>query len=379
LRSARPGATVAAMCAPCCIQWWRALGRAASRRDFVKGALALPLVAAGCATTSAASQASGRALLDDVISIDVHTHPALFQTYSRTTIDEHARAIESGKLGGAFLAAVGDGAALSTRNGTPYAARQPAPGVLFASAWRQLDVLDGHARTLGMRRILRGPDLAAATAARGRVAIMSVEGADFLEGRLEHVQRAYDRGVRSIQLVHYRINELGDIQTEPPVHNGLTPFGRDVVREMNRLGMLIDLAHAPFPVVKGAVETSTRPTLVSHTNIEDYTGYARFVSREHARLVAGAGGVLGAWPISIRPAGFSTFIDHIKRMVDAVGVEHVAIGTDIAGVNPRSALFTDWAEWPSIPSALLDRGFARQDVARIMGGNVQRLLETTLG
>jgi membrane dipeptidase len=367
------------MCAPCCVRWWRALGRAATRRDFVKGALTLPLVAAGCATTSTDSQASGRALLDDVVSIDVHTHPALFQTYSRTTIDEHARAIESGKLGGAFLAAVGDGAALSTRNGTPYAARQPEPGVLFASAWRQLDVLDAHARTLGMRRILRGADLAASTAGQGRVAIMSVEGADFLEGRLEHVQRAYDRGVRSIQLVHYRVNELGDIQTEPPVHNGLTPFGRDVVREMNRRGMLVDLAHAPFPVVKAAVETSTRPMLVSHTNIEDHTGYARFVSREHARLVAGAGGVLGAWPISIRRAGFSTFIDHIKRMVDTVGIEHVAIGTDMAGVNPRSALFTDWAEWPSIPSALLDRGFARQDVARIMGGNVQRLLEATLG
>ena len=228
-------------------------------------------------------------------------------------------------------------------------------------------------------RILRRADLAATIAAHGRVAIMSVEGADFLEGRIEHVQRAYDRGVRSIQLVHYRVNELGDIQTQPPVRNGLTPFGRDVVREMNRLGMLIDLAHAPFPVVKGAVETSTRPTLVSHTNIEDYTGYARFVSREHARLVAGAGGVLGAWPISIRPASTSTFIDPIKRMVDTVGVEHVAIGTDMAGVNLRSALFTDWAEWPSIPAALLDRGFARQDVARIMGGNVRRLLEATLG
>jgi membrane dipeptidase len=267
----------------------------ASRRDFVKGALALPVLAAGCATTAAASQASGRALLDGVVSIDVHTHPALFQTYSRTTIDEHARAVESGKLGGAFLAAVGDGAALAIRsNGTPYAARQLEPGVLLASAWRQLDVLDGHARTLGMRPVRRGSDLSAATPGRGRVAIMSVEGADFLEGRLEHLQRAYDRGVRSIQLVHYRINELGDIQTEPPVHNGLTPFGRDVVREMNRLGMLIDLAHAPFGVVKDAVDTSTRPMLVSHTNIEDHTGYARFVSREHARLVASAGGVLGA-------------------------------------------------------------------------------------
>ncbi len=369
------------MCAPSCFDWWRALGRAASRRDFVKGALALPLVAAGCMTTaSATNQAAGRTLLDDVVSIDVHTHPALFQTYSRTTIDEHARAIQAGKLGGAFLAAVGDGPALGTRpSGAPYAAREPAPGVMSASCSRQLDVLDGHARTLGMRRMLRGGDLATAAAARERVAIMAVEGGDFLEGRLDNVQRAYDRGVRSIQLVHYRVNELGDIQTEAPLHNGLTAFGRDVVREMNRLGMLIDLAHAPYPVVKGAVEASAKPMLVSHTNIEDYTGFARFVSREHARLVAAGGGVLGAWPISTRPGSFSTFIDHIKRMVDTVGIDHVAIGTDMAGVNPRSVLFTDWAEWPSIPAALLDRGFGRPDVVKIMGGNTQRLLEATLG
>jgi len=368
------------MCAPSCVHWWRALGQAASRRDFVRGALALPFIAGGCATTSPSSQAAGRALLDEVVSVDVHTHPALFQTYSRTTIDEHARAVEAGKLGGAFLAAVGDGAALSIRpDGSPYAAREPGAGVLFASAWRQLDVLDRHAGVLGMRRMLRGPDLAAAAAAHGRVAIMAVEGGDFLEGRLENVHKAYDRGVRSIQLVHYRINELGDIQTEPPVHQGLTPFGRDVVREMNRLGMLIDLAHAPYPVVKGAMDASERPMLVSHTIIQDYTGYARFVSREHARLVAGAGGVLGAWPISIRRAGFAAFIEHIKRMVDVVGMDHVAIGTDLAGVSPRAALFTDWAEWPSIPAALLDRGLARREVAQIMGGNMRRLLEATLG
>src|SRR5919204_4810549 len=165
------------MCAPSCIHWGRALGRAASRREFVKGALALPLVAAGCATASATNQAAGRGILDDVLSVDVHTHPALFQTYARTSIDEHARAVQAGKLGGAFLAAVGDGPALSIRpNGAPYAARDPAPGVMFASSWRQLDVLDGHARTLGMRRMLRGGDLAAAAAARRRVALMAGGG-----------------------------------------------------------------------------------------------------------------------------------------------------------------------------------------------------------
>jgi membrane dipeptidase len=366
------------------VSWWQTLWQAASRRDVLKAAVAVPVAVAGCATASpgtpTGAQATARAILDEAPSIDVHAHPALFQTYLRTTIDEHARAVETGQVGGAFLAAVGDSAALGTRpNGAPYAAREPAPGVLSASCWRQLDVLDRHARVLGMRPVLRGADLDTAAAAHARVAIMSVEGGDFLEGRLDNVQKAYDRGVRSIQLVHYRVNELGDIQTEPPVHHRLTPFGADVVREMNRLGMLIDLAHAPLPVVRGALETSTRPVLVSHTNIEDYTGYARFVSREHARLVAAGGGVLGAWPISTRPASFSTFIDHIKRMVDTVGVDHVAIGTDLAGVSPRAALFSDWAEWPSIPAALVDRGFARADVTKIMGANVRRLLAATLG
>src|SRR2546429_1148756 len=101
------------MCAPSCVHWWRALGQAASRRDFVRGALALPFIAGGCATTSPSSQAAGRALLDEVLSVDVHTHPALFQTYSRTTIDEHARAVEAGKLGGAVLPAPRGGAAPS--------------------------------------------------------------------------------------------------------------------------------------------------------------------------------------------------------------------------------------------------------------------------
>ena len=366
------------MCMASCFRWWRALDAAATRRDVLKGALALPAVVAGCATTRG-SDATGRAVLADALSVDLHAHPALSTTFSSTTIAEHARDVDAGQVGAVFLAAVGDGPALSLRaTGAPYAARQPAPGVLLASAWRQLDILRGHASALGMRPLLSRSDLAAAERAHTRAAVMAVEGCDFLEGRLENVQAAYDRGVRSLQLVHYRINELGDIQTEPPVHNVLTPFGRDVVREMNRLGLVVDLAHATYAVAAGAVDASSRPTIVSHTNIQDYTGYARFVTPDHARLVASHGGVLGAWPISIRPAGFDTFIDHIKRMADTVGIDHVGIGTDMGGVSARSVLFTSYARWPSIPAALLDRGFARDDVAKIMGGNARRVLDAVL-
>src|SRR5262249_59348066 len=114
--------------------------------------------------------------------------------------------------------------------------------------------------------------------------VMAVEGGDFLEGRLDRVQEAYERGVRSIQLVHYRVNELGDIQTEPARHGGLTLFGRDVIREMNRLGMLVDVAHAPFDVVPAAVGTSREPLLLSHTLL-DVPHHPRAGTRAHARLI----------------------------------------------------------------------------------------------
>jgi hypothetical protein len=93
------------------------------------------------------------------------------------------------------------------------------------------------------------------------------------------------------------VNELGDIQTEAPVHGGLTVFGRAVVREMNRLGIVVDVAHATHAVVAGVVETTTQPIILSHSNIQDAGGWARFISPEHARLVAKAGGVIGAMPI----------------------------------------------------------------------------------
>ena len=337
------------------------------------------MLAGGRPAPSEAKDSPGRALLDEVLSVDLHAHPALIPSLASTSVSGHGKAIASGKVGALFLAAVADSPVLALRpNGGVYAFRQPQAGELFASTWRQLDFLTRSEPQLGLRPVLSGRDLGATAAAHGRGAILAVEGCDFLEGRIERVQAAYDRGVRSLQLVHYRVSELGDIQTEKAVHNGLTPFGRDVVREMNRLRMLIDLAHATFDVVKGAVEVSDQPMLISHTNIQDVTSLSRFVSVEHARLVTDRGGVIGAWPISIRPAGLAALIEHIARLVDAVGVEHVGIGTDMDGIG-RSAVFSDYDDWPDIPTGLLARGFNREDVAKIMGGNARRLLEAVTG
>jgi membrane dipeptidase len=207
--------------------------------------------------------------------------------------------------------------------------------------------------------------------------LLAVEGCDFLEGRIDRVQEAYDRGIRSLQLVHYRVNELGDIQTETGVHGGLTPFGKQVVQQMNALGIVVDVAHATLPVVRGVAETTTQPIILSHSNIQDWSGWARFITKDHARRVAETGGVIGAMPIVIKQrAGddIGAYVTHISRLADAVGVDHVGIGTDMDGIGP-GAIFTSYTRWPSLAAALSGHGYSQSEVAKILGGNAQRVFQ----
>jgi membrane dipeptidase len=176
------------------------------------------------------------------------------------------------------------------------------------------------------------------------------------------------------------VNELGDIQTEAPVYGRLTPFGGAAVREMNRLGIVVDVAHATLDVVRGVAETTTQPIILSHSNIQDGSGWARFITVEHARLIAGTGGVIGAMPYirGYRRDDIPGYVDHISRLVDAVGVEHVGVGTDMDGIGP-GAIFTSYDRWPSLAQALLDRGYGREEVAKMLGGNCRRVFEKVGG
>jgi membrane dipeptidase len=184
-----------------------------------------------------------------------------------------------------------------------------------------------------------------------------------------------------MQLVHYRVNELGDIQTETAVHGGLTSFGRAVVREINRVRAVIDVAHATFATTAGVAEATSRPIILSHSNIQDGSGWSRFLTPDHAKLVARTGGVVGAMPIIRgRRAGVNDiggYVNHVSRLVDVVGIDHVGIGTDMDGIGP-AAVFTSYTRWPSLAAALLDRGYRREDAAKILGGNALRVFRTVL-
>jgi membrane dipeptidase len=368
------------VCSPGCFDYWSRLLALAnarpdearlSRRGFLT-ASAVPFVAAACAAAPAQSGPT-RNLLDATLSFDLHSHPGLFKSTSNDTLAGHRQSAESGRVKLIALTATSDAPVIARdRAGALHLVREPEPGELYASMYRQIDALVRWSSAAGMPIVSSVTDTGApGPPVRG---ILAVEGCDFLEGRIDRVQEAFDRGIRSLQLVHYRVNELGDIQTEPAVHGGLTAFGKQVVREMNRLGIVIDVAHARFEVVSGVVDTTTQPIILSHSNIMDSSGWARFISPEHTRMVAGTGGVIGAMPIIFgrRSDDITGYVHHISRLVDAAGIDHVGIGTDMDGIGP-SAIFTSYARWPSLAAALVDHGYRPEEAAKILGGNAQRV------
>src|SRR5207344_680118 len=173
------------------------------------------------------------------------------------------------------------------------------PGELYDFTRRAFEQLHALAREQGMPIIKTSADLGAARASRPSL-VVSSEGADFLEGRIERLDEAYQRWqLRQLQLTHYRPNELGDIQTEPSVHGGLTDFGAEVIRRCNALGIVVDVAHGPFELVKRAVATTTKPLVLSHTALRNRPSpWTRLITSDHARAIASTRGVIGIWPVA---------------------------------------------------------------------------------
>jgi membrane dipeptidase len=339
---------------------------------------------------SAEQRAAGVAFLKRHASVDTHSHPGRFflkqladQTPTTRAFGEafEERAIAdlaAGNVSATLFCAVADMRLLemTTAQGLR-AARDWSPGEAYADYQRQVAQLKALLANHALTRGLTPADIEAAHRHHATAAVFAVEGGDFIEDRLHRVHEAFRDGVRAVTLVHYHINQIGDIQTEAPVHGGLTALGKSIVAEMNRAGIIIDLAHATFAVTKDVLAASNKPVIISHTNIATpASSHPRLISSEHAKLVAAAGGVIGSWPSGVGQTTFSDYIDSIQRLVDTVGVDHVAIGTDMdANFKPVLRSYRDWS---LLPAALLARGMREDEAAKIMGGNFLRVFKSTL-
>lgn len=222
----------------------------------------------------------------------------------------------------------------------------------------------------------------------GKVAsMMGVEGGYSIENELSNLQRLYDEGCRYMTLTHSRSLQWADSATDDPISHGLSDFGRDVVLEMNRLGMLVDLSHVSPETMKGALATTKAPVIFSHSSARAICDHPRNVPDDVLPLVAKNGGVVmvNFFSAFIVPTAqlkldkdargsLHDVVDHIDHLVEVAGIDHVGIGSDYDGVPRLPEQLENVASYPLITQELLNRGYDQASIHRILGGNVMRVL-----
>ena len=250
--------------------------------------------------------------------------------------------------------------------------------LLQRSLWHAEKLRRAEAGSEGRLRIVRsGIDvrrLLADRAAGRKVvgALLSIEGLQNLEGRLGNLDRLHAAGFRMAGLAHFFDNEVAG-SMHGIRKGGLTPLGRQVVRAMESKGMIVDIAHSSHAAVADILAMARRPVVSSHGGVQATCQVNRNLSDEEIRGVARTGGLIGIgyWDAAVcdlRPAAIAASIAHVR---DLVGIDHVALGSDFDGAVTTGF---DTAGLVNLTQALVDRGFTDEEIARVMGGNVLRLL-----
>ncbi len=207
-------------------------------------------------------------------------------------------------------------------------------------------------------------------------AMLSIEGLQNLEGKFENLDRLHRAGFRMAGLVHFFDNELAG-SMHGLKKRGLTPFGLRVLRAMEARGMIVDIAHSSHTTVSDVLRIARRPVVSSHGGVQATCKVNRNLTDAEIRGVAATGGVIGIgyWDAAVcdtSPAGIVRAIAHVR---DLVGIDHVGLGSDFDGaVTTRF----DTSRLDAITGALVEAGFSDADIAKVMGGNVLRLLAATL-
>ncbi|MEE9313017.1 MAG: membrane dipeptidase [Rhizobiaceae bacterium] len=337
--------------------------------------------------------AQANKLLDTYPAIDVHAHPGrtfvkdaenlkwkLWLYAAKGSFEDDTVAdMVAGKIAAASFSGVSDFPVLNVAKGGLKSVRPFADGEAWKYYQDQLANLREFVKGGKVHQVLEPTDIAKAIASGKPGAMFAMEGADFLDGKIERVATIAKDGMRMVTLVHYIDNgDMGDIITGEPVNKGLTSFGREAVTEMNANRIMIDLAHASEKTAFDAISISTHPVVATHTHIKKAEGgHPRFISKELAQAIVETKGYVGAWPAGIGISSLEGYVTRIVELVETLGVDHVAIGSDMdANYKP---VFENYQKMPLIVGRLLRHGMSEADIAKIIGGNFMRVFETVRG
>jgi membrane dipeptidase len=303
--------------------------RRLDRRQLLLGGLASPLLL------------GGRAFAKDPVYIaDMHSHLFFFGARSADT-NPLGRSMAAGNATLVAWSLVGD--LLWLRPTAQGLKQSGAPKSGAARSWfeQELARIKKHVADQGLKLVRTPEDVDLALKGEPHV-VLAIEGPSFLDDGIGQIKAAYDLGVRHIQLVHYVKNTIGDFQTERPTHNGLSSFGKSVIEECNRQGILIDLAHCNGDAVAQALSLSKVPMVWSHSSVTRTgnphwsmpTGQARQLTLEAAKAIAAKGGVVGLWALR-SDVGDSpeAYADRLSEMADWLGDDHVGFGTDMNALS----------------------------------------------
>ena len=254
--------------------------------------------------------------------------------------------------------------------------------------------------------------------ARGKIAsLIGIEGGHAINDSLAVLRRMYQLGARYMTLTHSKGLRWADSATDKARHNGLTLFGEAVVREMNRLGMLVDLSHVSTDTMRDAIRVSEAPTIFSHSSAFALVPHQRNVPDDVLELVRGSNGIvmvtfypsyvseatrryilealaererlqtefsdeeasrrLREWQ-QVNPSPRPTLAqvaDHIDHIRDVAGIDHIGIGADYDGMPPGPVGLEDVSSYPALFVELLKRGYSDDDIAKIAGGNILRVMQ----
>jgi membrane dipeptidase len=247
-----------------------------------------------------------------------------------------------------------------------------------------LDLLAATARSQpGQLAFARtGTELRNAIASGRFAALAGLEGAHGIGDRLENLHRAWERGLRMIGLAHFQASAAAYPMTDPSTADrGLTPFGRELVAEMERLRMVVDLAHVNAPGVDDALRAMTRPFVVSHSACRAVHAHPRNLSDDQLRRIAERGGVVGlaVGRSFLGPGGIEAFFAHADHARRVAGDDALAIGSDWDGAIVPAPGLDDVTALPFVTQGLLDRGWQPDAVRKLLGENALRVITEVCG
>ena len=324
----------------------------------------------------------------DSFVLDLHTHGPGFVPRPFRAVWRAVTLRAPAEVGFDVLPRAGVDAAVAKAVGDPIVTRWYVGRSPWEAVEAQLSLIERQAAEAGAVIARSLDDLTAARARGVPAVVLGVEGADAVGDEVDRIDAWHERGVRVIVLVHLRDNTLGTtclpwqhyagpVPVRRHASPGLSPTGARVVERMNRLGVMVDVAHADRATLLGVVDVATAPVVSSHSGARAVQDFARYLADDELRAIASTGGVVGLWPYRARRVGVHTIDDliaHGRHIAGTIGPEHLAIGTDMNGVPAVMAGYDGESDLPKLTAALLDGGFDDREVEGILGANALRVL-----